>query len=266
MNTLFKGCTAACLKHLAHAIEVDYLEKRKVIADFVGVSDGTARRWFRGLMLPVGEPLIRLRFYLEFLGYRVDEIELLNKPIRDAARLFAFGVASLTEVMGLVGFSEDRNGASQLLAVFRGTRGISTRKLRDFESFVELYGERLAEKQRAIHKVVQTDSRHNNDHLQSPTTEVTPPIISRLPRIKRGKTPREALIESLAGSIVALIPLAQSISSDEFTAEERAQVRELSGSNGVFTLANLLYRLCGERTRTMHSSIQHPASSKGLEK
>lgn len=253
MNAIFTGTTAECLVHLAQATKVDHFAKRKVIASFAGVGDSTVYRWFRGVMQPVGEPLLRLRFYMEFLGYNVQELQALNPPVRDTARLFAFGITTLSEIAQLVGYSEGRGGTDTLLAVFRGTHGVSKQRLEQFTSFVELYGEQLPEKKRATQKIqLNGTARAEADVDQAP---VRPTVVQTLrPASQKPPSSREALIESLAGSVKALIPLARAISSDDFTAEDRARVRELAGGDGVFTLANLLYRLCGERARKMHSN------------
>jgi hypothetical protein len=254
MNAVFTGTTAECLVHLAQATKVDHFAKRKAIASFAGVGDSTVYRWFKGVMQPVGEPLLRLRFYMEFLGYNVQELQALNPPVRDAARLFAFGIATLSEIAQLVGYSEGRGGTDTLLAVFRGTQGVSKQRLGQFTSFVELYGEQLSEKKRVTQKIQLNGTvRAEVDADQAPTRSAS--VVQALrPASQKPTSSRDALIESLAGSVKALIPLARAISSDDFTAEDRARVRELAGGDGVFTLANLLYRLCGERARKMHSN------------
>ncbi|MFZ1987879.1 MAG: hypothetical protein WAV21_02505 [Minisyncoccia bacterium] len=254
MNAIFTGTTAECLAHLAKATKVDHFAKRKTIASFVGVGDSTVYRWFKEMMLPVGEPLLRLRFYMEFLGYDVVELQSLNPPVRDAARLFAFRISTLSEIAQLVGYSEGRGGTDTLLAVFRGTQGVSKQRLEEFTSFVELYGEQLLEKKRATQKVqLNGDVRAELD-IDQASARPASMVQALRPTSQKPPNSRDALIESLAGSVKALIPLARAISSDDFTAEDRARVRELADSDGVFTLANLLYRLCGERARKMHSN------------
>lgn len=249
MNAIFKGNTQACIAHLRDAIQDDYLTKRHVVATFAGVGDDSVRRWFVDGSMPVGEALVRLRFYLEFLGYQVEEVQKLSQVIRDAARIYAFGVVSLSEVASACGFTEGRNGPDLVLRVFRGGCGISKHKQEQFTALAELYSDELAERKRATQKVLvgsvgQPEKVREDD---KPT-----PLPVRLASQQPLGT-HEALIESLAGLVEAMIPLAREISSDRFTPEERARVRELAGRDGVFTLANLLYRMCGERSRSMHS-------------
>lgn len=253
MSALFAGTTDECLKHLERATKKDYLGARKIIADFCGVGESTVYRWLKGGAKPVGEPLIRLRFYLEFLGYDVAELRSLAPEVRDAARLCGFSIASISEVAQLVGYAGGRAGVDVLLTVFRGTAGASKEKLEEFKSFSKAYGEPFASKQKSTKKVQMLGvALPRAEHVP----EVSPKAVAAAQSILRPKpvSDRESVIESLAGSVRAMIPLARLISSDEFSAEERARVRELSGTTHVFDLANLLYNLCGERARNMQSS------------
>lgn len=241
----FKGSTKECFTHLVKGMGDNLLSSRKLIASFTGVLDSTVARWIKDSVAPKGESLLRLRFYLEFLGYNVEELLELNPLIRNAARLCAFQVETLTTVAHLVGYPEGRNGIDGLIAVFRGTRSMSEKRLQHLASFVELYSDQLKGKQQATQKVE-----------VMPHKQITPevpkrPLISRMSR--QPLEAREAIIASIAYSVLALIPLAVIISSDTYTAADRKQVRERAGGDGVFKLANLLYRLCGERTRTIHS-------------
>lgn len=59
----------------------------------------------------------------------------------------------------------------------------------------------------------------------------------------------DAVIVAFVRLAKELLPLADQLASDEFTAEERARVRHLAGEFTVFDLKNLLVQLCGERVR-----------------
>ena len=248
---IFKGSTEACLDHLRIAIDDDYVAKRHVLGLFVGVGDQTIRRWFKKELHPVGEGLIRLRFYLEFLGYEVEELELLDRRVRDIARIYAFGVITLQFILDETNFSAGSNGTSVLLSVFRGVRGISNSKYAQLVALTELYSGKLAAKQAKTKKVL----LGNGTAVAKPVLVITPP--AALPPRLAAYQPQGshlALIESLAGLVKAAIPLARELESDEFTAEDRALVRELAGGDGVHRLANMLFRICGERARGLHSS------------
>ena len=48
-----------------------------------------------------------------------------------------------------------------------------------------------------------------------------------------------------------MLPLAEYVESDACTPEERKLLRALAGIDGVFRLANVLNRLCGEKVREL---------------
>lgn len=232
-----RGNTKQCLSHFEKAICVrDSIKKRKMIADFVGIGGIAVYNWLRQNRLPVGETLIRLRFYLEHQGYEVAELEELPRPIRDAARLFAFRISSLSEIGEIVGYtSSGRNLVDTLLATFCGKQGVSKQKLEQFASFVELYGDRLEEKKQAVPNLVHGNTRLYKTTIDQQTSKVT------------GN--QSVVIESFAGFITAMLPIAEYVLSDSFTANQRTQVRELAaGGKGVSRLSNLLTQLSCEAT------------------
>lgn len=249
MDVIFKGTTAECIQHLRDSIQGDSPAARRTIAAFAGVNEPSVRRWFAELnsCLPVGEPLVKIRFYLEFLGYEVEELQSLHPIIRDAARIVAFGAASIEEAVAAVGYTEGRNGTDNILRIFRGAHGVSKERLDHLSSFVDLYSDQLAEQKKMTQRVDLGDVG-SLDEVQV-EQKATPLPVRLAPQQSSGT--RETLIEALAALVKATIPLAREISSDRFTPEERAKVRELTGGDGVFILANELYRLCGERSRSM---------------
>ena len=61
------------------------------------------------------------------------------------------------------------------------------------------------------------------------------------------------VIHALAHLLQAMIPLANSLQSDEYSVEERKQFRAFAGDN-VFELSTSLNRLCSETARSHHAS------------
>jgi hypothetical protein len=60
---------------------------------------------------------------------------------------------------------------------------------------------------------------------------------------------KNQIMELLANLILTARPLPEMVNSDEFTAEDRARLRELAQRDGVFDLHNHLYGLCSETAR-----------------
>lgn len=262
-GAFFQGTTSECLKHLASVTKNDK-EKIRFIANFCGTGLITTEGWLKGAGFPRGEYLFKLKYYLEFLGYKVKELEYLDKEIRDAARVCAFGILTLSELAGFVGYSGTQRGEynrgnsiDTLLTVLRGSHGVSVKKLQMFAKVAETYNLELSGVQHRTEKI-HIASKVQNLHVESPE-EV--PVTLKKPfnhiNLQTESDVHAAIIKSFAQSVLALTPLAKLLESDEFTAEERAQLRELSGGRGVFEFANSLYRLCGERSRREHSATSN---------
>ncbi len=242
---LVRGNTEACFQHFAKAIEgPDFYKKRGVLASFANVTEQTVSRWIGNNYMPAGEPLLRLRFYLDFVGYDVEEVRNLQPEIRDAARILAFRLVSIDEVCDLVGYGGDsRSAIDTLLAVFRGVRNPSPEKLKQFASLAELYKEELDRKQRETEKVV--NGVHTGHHFG-----VT--AAAQLPTTLKQRTTVEshlAIMDAFTASMRAILPLAEYVLSNSFTAEERDRIRSSSGQQ-VSRLSLLLTQLSGEAART----------------
>lgn len=68
-------------------------------------------------------------------------------------------------------------------------------------------------------------------------------------RSRKPVGPKADLMARFVRDVKALLPLAARLASDEFTAEDRYELRELAGKYTIFDLKNLLIGLCGERAR-----------------
>jgi len=201
------------------------------------------------------ETLIRLRFYLAFLGYQLEELEVLEQTVRDAAQLFAFEVASLSDIADMAGY--EGNGKSQLdtlIRVFLGTRRVSAQKLLQLGSFVDLYGAKLVEK---IDSEVRTLDPPNFAPRSAQIQERPSSSPATRPSSRDDTEKKSIAIKTIAGLIEVMLPLAEYVLSDSFTAEQRSQVRELAASGGgVSRLSNLLTQLSNEAARNVLTKQQ----------
>jgi hypothetical protein len=243
------GTTAECFSHLQKVMGTgdDFFERRKILAEFIAVEDQTVYRWFKRNELPKGEALVKLQFYLEFLGYHVAELKELDEVVRSVARIYAFGVVSLRELIALVKYSSGRSGADSMLRVFRNTQGVSPERLEAFQEFVEVYNPELEKKQRTTKKIVR---------FGSADTQVAAEPVARMQRtpsqaapVAKNVIPPQPAIEVLAQLITAMIPFAEFAASDGFTPEERELVRNGAGAENVSRLSLLLTKLSGEAAR-----------------
>ncbi len=243
--TLFKGTTEKCFLYLLMKVSGrNRFAVQNAIAEFVGCESDSVHRWFRASK-PTGENLVRLRFFLDFLGCKVTELESLPKIVRDFGRIVAFKVVTLSDAANFVGYKT--GDTESLLRVLHGKSSPSKEKQEKFVAFVEAYDKQLVEKERLTKKIdlevkiIRQDfSRENVHPIQQP--------------VEGSLDGHKVIIESLVGSIKALIPLVREVSSDSYTAEEREKLRELAGPGVIFSFSNLMYRLCSEKGRSMINS------------
>ncbi len=76
------------------------------LLEFMGkkASDVSISRWLRGNSSPNGPNMILVMYFLEWVGYRVREIDNLDKPARDLGRMIAFEVFTFEEVQARLGY------------------------------------------------------------------------------------------------------------------------------------------------------------------
>ncbi len=241
-----KGTVRECLKHLSQAIDgAEAKSKQTRLAAYFGVSRDVMANWLAGNRHPVGENLIRMTFYLEFLGYKVAEIEAMRPEVRDVARLFAFGISSIPEIADMVGYKGgERSGIETTRLVLQGKHAVLRDKLPHFAAFAELHGAQLESLKRNAPNVLRTERPVASVQPREPTS---PTVALRTAR--DAPAGHDAIIRALAGFVQAAVPLVDLVLSDEFTPEERQRVRDLVGNEGVSRLSNLFTRLSGEAAR-----------------
>jgi hypothetical protein len=222
---MIRGTMHQCFAHMAKRLDQNDFQD---IATFVTVTPDTVRTWVKESTLPQGERYIRLRHYLEQAGYTLVELETLDPAVCATGRLVAFNVLTLPEVADLVGYTGGKNAVVTLLQTLKGAHGVSSAKREQFESLVQLYEPKLKVTQRSPQKVV----------LAEPTTESVAPDM------------HQAVKESFAKIMAALIPLAEIAVSDSFTAKDREQIRTLT-DGAISRLSRLLGQLSGEAARSV---------------
>ncbi len=245
-----QGSTKQCVAHLGKILksDPDYYEKRRAMAAFLHLDDQTLHRWFKHGPVLIGESNLRVQYYLEFLGYGVKELQKMQPLFRDAGRLIAFDLISIGEMADYVGFECAPGSRSRtLFMVFRGARGTSPEKLERFAELVVKHTPALAARQKATEKPVQFESVVLETAVAAPEK----PTLS--------ETGTSAVIQSFAQSVAALVPLAELMVSDRYSAEDREQIRHLAGGN-VSRLSRLLTQLSGEAAR---NALAEPATGGG---
>ena len=214
-----KGSTQQCLLDFLHdGFEVN---KAQLVADFVRVDVETIKRWQAKKQGAVGESLIRLRYFLESKGYSVAELESLDERVRNVGRLYGLRFFDLERLVEELDYTRGQNGRDQVLAVLRGVRGLSNPRFQILETLYKKY-----------------------EYLLKPKTTT---LIR--PQLRTISESHATIIEALVASVQTMLPLAEHVVSEAFTAKERERIREVT-KGGVSRLSLLLTKLSGEAARS----------------
>ena len=192
--------------------------------------------------------MLRLRFYLDFLGYDVEEIRDVKSPVRDVAEMVAFGILSLGEAASLLEYVEGPTGNKALLQIFRSERKVQDAKLPLFAQVVDAYATQLAAKKQSTQKMELPVTQGLSGQLAGSMVL----DMATLPLITDAPEDRERLIFAASQLVILLFPLVDILASDTCTPEDRDKFRTMAGGNGVFLTANRIHNLfdcCSESSR-----------------
>jgi len=247
-----RGTTLECFLDLMERIEPQLYVNRRLLANVLGVEDSTVRRWVIGPGTPIGMSMISLRYYLDFLGYQVSEINRLPPHINGVGRLLAFRVLSLEEMTKLTG---DESFPDHLFAVLRGVRGISAERGDVFRDIVESYREELRKKQLTTPRLVIVNPE---------SAAIVPVVVSaqkvgstdlvQLGVIHQSKSKSRSKSSVVLGQdeqfkelAIGLLELARLYTDSAVSEKVRDQLRQVVGQQNIFDLKNLLSRLCSSK-------------------
>ena len=239
---IFKGSTEKCLKHFSQTYQTNRTGKevhkiRNVVCQLFGVNQQTARVWFNGYQVPIGENLLRIRLFLALNDYEVSERQELSVIVREFADQVALGVLSVNEAVKYL--DATRDAVMRILTTQRKATGERESKIAEL---VQFHREEAEQKEKGWATAIQSLD------LYKPAEKTLMPA----PRMSASHKDDSMTIDTLAHLIKACLPLAERLLSDEFSADDRRKLRELTAngrSNAVFDLSNALNRLCGERAR-----------------
>ena len=242
--TCIRGTTEECLKHFSKQLGNNY-ERRHAICTLVGVHKKTGHDWFVQNTLPVGVNLLSLRSLLSVLGYGVSELDNLSPNIRICAEALGFRAAVLDELVNVT----KRDRVTVLSILIKGSN--TSKDVRDkMAAFAEGIQSRVNQSRTAWAKELGTNL---NATSLAPTTQE-----------KANGQPvqpddRQQVITSLSHMVMATLTLAEKVAGDEFTADDRQKLRQLTAtqrghSSGVFELYQALGALCSERARNHQNS------------
>lgn len=206
----------------------------------------TVWQWIHGVRLPSGVNLIKLITILESMGYSLSEYIVSSQTMRAARECLAFGLIDEEEIKAHI-FTEYESREHIYALMFGkskpmpGSEAIVATNIEFMLSDLQV----LKERWRTAFSVFKLTAIR-----EQPVTA------------KQNALTKQNAIDFLVGVIAAGIPIAKWILSDDFTADDRKQLRKKAGDGGVFEFKNALARLCGERAREelngLKSTTQEP--------
>ncbi|MBI4127614.1 MAG: hypothetical protein HY459_00935 [Parcubacteria group bacterium] len=236
----FEGTTEECLAHYVGQFPMGEVSSQALqpIAEFFGAPRyrRLIQGWLTGRAKPQGENLIKIRFFLQSRGYRVVELEWLTPTVRQLGVLVAHNVENINSLVREIGYGS----RDSLVEVLRGKQGFSLRRLR-------MIDEILARHQSHFPSGLPETVQRKEVSLVS--QEPLPSRPRRLRKVTNGLPGHRGFLTILAHLIQASVPLLEQILSEEFSAEERRELRKLTGGDTIFRFSNLLEKLCSEQAR-----------------
>ncbi len=233
-----KGTTAECLAHYAQTLpppaSKNVKQARQHLVDFCGVGMPAVSEWVLGRRLPVGDPLVKLRFFLELMGYEVAELKRLNRAAYQLAEMIAFGL-SIQEAVAITGLAKTQSVHALALGKTGTMKDRETRIDREWNTRKE---------------AIESKRNEWRERLGVSTEQAEPVSKKPQPHVQTVSTSTHGSdLETLGHLILAMIPLAERVVSDDFSPAERRRLREMTFDTGVFRLSNALEALCGETAR-----------------
>lgn len=189
---IFRGHLEECLRQIGVTFREHFpkgakgtLLAHKPVADFCGVSIHTVSRWFYEAdadTLPTGEALIKIMFYLDMVGYRVIELERMQRVRRNFGELIGYGLLTSQKAADLLGYATP----SALYVVMWGKVGVSEEKE---QKMWDIWKER---KEELARKKEQEWTSHRMDLAPKPRSKGSTSMVD-----KYGRTAAVCIMEGL---------------------------------------------------------------------
>lgn len=218
---------------------------KRPYADFIGTTTHSLQRWLSGGAIPRGLELIKLRFLLEADGCRVlihDQLRTKAPVLYKLAELLAFGAITASQAKEALGFANE-NGVFRLAHGGCFTTAARARKIE------ELYSQHEKEVREGWQELAKLVSKSVRKTLAGTPKEETIQSSISTPDSKLELNTDDSLAH-VAYLILALLPFAEKVASDDFDKEARVQLRQMTGEvNAIPRLTDALIKLSGETAR-----------------
>ncbi len=214
------------------------------LTDFTGCNSDTVGRWVNGANMPLGVPLIKLRFFLAHKGHEPLELIHLRKgyPLGYAlAEILTYTSTTVSEASRAIGYTDD-------YAVLRIAHGDGVADAAH-EPGLAAFCDKMRGETRS--KRGYWEKRLGAAKAPAESPEPSEPFVCGAPQTLIPVN-RNAALETAAYLIFALEPLARLIGQD-LGPEDRKEVRGMTnrsdGRSVLFQLITYLNMMSGENAR-----------------
>ena len=234
----FSGTTKECLYHYAENFlppkgARNSSEAKVPMAKFIGVNPETIVSWTSDRNKPLGGPLLKLRFFLEAVGYDVIELRNLRGQVNYLlAEMLAYGNLTIQE-------AQEQLGLGKPDSVFRIAHGNSNTSSERAAKIRKMHEDREAVMQAAKSQLLKDLGVPGEEQIVSSTT-------TKVEREQEEVDDKSMAI--LAHLVLAITPLLEKAVTNT-TKEQRNKLRKLTGDSGMFRLSKASSRLCSEKAR-----------------
>lgn len=213
------GDTDKCFRNFVEKAGNCNAESVKMLADFVGISREAAQKWMIGQRTPIGENLISLRYFLDNIGYRVEELETLTPEVRQLGLAFVQKKTTIDDMASLLGYSRE-----SIFRIILGKQVPMKDKADEIKEILSALDMLPAEDK--IPKVINFDSRTEQSILND-----------------------DAVISMLGSHINGMTPLIKHLLSDQCSPATRKKFREVIGINNIYDFSDIFRKLLSEASR-----------------
>ncbi len=257
-NSVKEGTAEACMKMFAEASRFNCVSNgangelrrtiygpRNQICKLLGISVETGPEWFVKGRVPTGINLLKLSLLLELLGYVIHERAMIPVIQRKLANHVALTAVDVTEIADTA-----KVNSGTVLRWLHGSTIAPEAVQVVLKTILDKHQHEADAKLLHWEQTLQALGLKEKKQPAVSTPAVPVPVTVPVQVCDTKNKPYEPVLEALAVLIKAAIPLAEQVSSDQYSAADRNWLREntRSGpSHGVFILSNLLNGLCGER-------------------
>lgn len=216
----------------------------EILVAYSGISKKSISRLQEGGQVRGGEVFTKLVGFLATVGFIPFEYSERDDFFKGLVTMLGFEIVTFDEVIFGADLSRD-----SLVRYLNGDRPLRPERMEQVSQLLDGKKTMLRNALKSLSLDTGIDSIEKMIPPGSVELSVTPPIHK-----SNGTVSHEDVLQVAASQIQALLPLAKAIESDSFSDDERREFRDLIPDGNLFSLSNVLNRLCSRTARNQHQT------------